>query len=1033
MFVYADADAPDTLTEISFLEFGRAAHRIAHALRPSRRGQDGDVVMIIANTDTILHHAVAMGLSIAGWIPFPASPRNSPAAVVSMLKKINCSHIVTLGRAHKGLIDGIHRELDGVQLIVSELPTLCYAFPKLGKEVATDPFIQYPVSVKRPELDSPAIYIHSSGSTGFPKPIAHSHRSQIQWFTRECVRKFTKYPAPRRVGAMALPPYHVYGNFVQLYVPLAYLVTSVVYAPRTAGDPLAQPVVPTSDNMIECIKRVKCNSLITVPTFLEHMTASSEAIKVLRKLDAVVYGGGPLPVKVGQQLWAAGVPLCVGYGGTEFGPIVGEADKEDITNGDWMWMRFQHEPAIRWAPLGDETYELQILMLMHFNSQRKLNKWPVENIPDVKGYATSDVFVKHPTKDMWRIIGRVDDVIILASGEKTVPAPMESIIMSSPLVQGAVMFGRERNQVGVLVEPSPGHVVDIKDEKAVIEFRNQIWATIEEANKPSPAFSRIFKEMILIASIGKPMLRAPKGTIQRKITLDAYSSEINALYDTVEASHAARDGSAEPSKWTSDALEEWLLKRACEISSDGQVDPHVDLFSQGFDSLSATYLRNRISDALRRRSTPEIKKAVTRIPYNIIFENPTIKLLSSRVAALANDARFGHHDAVDLTKQHQQSINAMIEKYSVGLRGPAVEPVVVLLTGSTGGLGCFLLAQLLQSHVVQRVIALNRPSSTKSIQERQQSAFEDRGLPIDLLDSNKLVYVESNAGSEWCGLSPAQYEEAGRTRNLLKLGLDSPQSPNLRFLFTSSIGSAQAWDNSKGRFSEEIQLDSSFAIGSGYGEAKYAAERIIAKSGLHSTSLRIGQIAGGVGGSWATTDWFPILVKSSIALGALPESAGVVSWLREEDVAAAILETAFSKKAPPPALNLVNPCGTPWAEIIAFVRRAIIKSKSLEDDVLPVIPFGDWFALLEKRAESASEDDLANIPAIKLLEFFRRLAQGDESIRRMGDASVTEALGVTNFSTIKMRQVSPTVARMKAIGEADADAWVKYWISKGGL
>lgn len=50
---------------------------------------------------------------------------------------------------------------------------------------------------------------------------------------------------------------------------------------------------------------------------------------------------------------------------------------------------------------------------------------------------------------------------------------------------------------------------------------------------------------------------------------------------------------------------------------------------------------------------------------------------------------------------------------------------------------------------------------------------------------------------------------------------------------------------------------------------------MIVQSGLHATSLRIGQIAGGHGGAWATTDWFPIIVKSSIALGALPEAAGV--------------------------------------------------------------------------------------------------------------------------------------------------------------
>jgi acyl-CoA synthetase (AMP-forming)/AMP-acid ligase II len=67
-FVYTNESVPDTLTEISFLEFGRAAHRVAHALRPSRQGSDGEVVMVIANTDTILHHAVVAGLSIAGWV-----------------------------------------------------------------------------------------------------------------------------------------------------------------------------------------------------------------------------------------------------------------------------------------------------------------------------------------------------------------------------------------------------------------------------------------------------------------------------------------------------------------------------------------------------------------------------------------------------------------------------------------------------------------------------------------------------------------------------------------------------------------------------------------------------------------------------------------------------------------------------------------------------------------------------------------------------------------------------------------------------
>jgi hypothetical protein len=187
-----------------------------------------------------------------------------------------------------------------------------------------------------------------------------------------------------------------------------------------------------------------------------------------------------------------------------------------------------------------------------------------------------------------------------------------------------------------------------------------------------------------------------------------------------------------------------------------------------FYSLSVTYLRNRILGALRKSSDPEVKKAAAHIPYNVIFENPTIELLGSRIAALVNDNGAGQ--GVDFIEQHKQAINAMIEKYSVGLDGPVdgvlpssqlVEPAVVLLTGSTGGLGSFLLSELLNGPTVQRVFAFNRPSSTKSIEERQKAAFRDRGLQIDLLDSNKLVYVEADASLEKCGLSPAQYEEVG--------------------------------------------------------------------------------------------------------------------------------------------------------------------------------------------------------------------------------------------------------------------------------
>jgi hypothetical protein len=73
-------------------------------------------------------------------------------------------------------------------------------------------------------------------------------------------------------------------------------------------------------------------------------------------------------------------------------------------------------------------------------------------------------------------IGRADDVVILASGENVVPAPMESIIISSPLIGGTLIFGRGRNQVGVLLEPAPG--VEVSN---LVEFRHKIWCALFSA------------------------------------------------------------------------------------------------------------------------------------------------------------------------------------------------------------------------------------------------------------------------------------------------------------------------------------------------------------------------------------------------------------------------------------------------------------------------------------------------------------------------------------------------------------------------
>lgn len=58
---------------------------------------------------------------------------------------------------------------------------------------------------------------------------------------------------------------------------------------------------------------------------------------------------------------------------------------------DWNWMQLDERLDCRWVDQGDGTYELEIL-------SSETYPLAVENLPDVAGYATNDVFKPHPTQ-----------------------------------------------------------------------------------------------------------------------------------------------------------------------------------------------------------------------------------------------------------------------------------------------------------------------------------------------------------------------------------------------------------------------------------------------------------------------------------------------------------------------------------------------------------------------------------------------------------------------------------------------------------
>ena len=101
--------------------------------------------------------------------------------------------------------------------------------------------------------------------------------------------------------------------------------------------------------------------------------------------------------------------------------------------------------------------------------------------------------------------------------------------------------------------------------------------------------------------------------------------------------------------------------------------------------------------------------------------------------------------------ERRQRLENIINKYTQDwpVHHPQVADVecsgseVILLTGSTGGLGSQILAQLVAVPSVTQIYAFNRPPQ-RSLYGRHLEAFTDRGNDISLLKSDKIVYVEGD-------------------------------------------------------------------------------------------------------------------------------------------------------------------------------------------------------------------------------------------------------------------------------------------------
>jgi len=278
-------------------------------------------------------------------------------------------------------------------------------------------------------------------------------------------------------------------------------------------------------------------------------------------------------------------------------------------------------------------------------------------------------------------------------------------------------------------------------------------------------------------------------------------------------------------------------------------------------------------------------------------------------------------------------------------------------------------ARLAADPTVSKVICLNRPhqGGAAAARQRQADVMAKRGAVLDPKDWEKVVLYEAQLSRPDFGLGDNEFAELLNVThiihnawpvdfnrnlsslephvkavcNLARLCLLSagsgPHSGPKRLLFASSIAVVGRYPllNPNGPLEvPEVELEPRNTDDFGYPEAKWVCEMVLRAADefygatspdgedplLQTSSVRIGQMTGPEGsGAWNQSEHFPIIVRTSQIIKALPALDGSLSWIPVNRAASVISELLFSNGFRP-FYHMENPSRQSWDGVRTISR-----------------------------------------------------------------------------------------------------------------
>ncbi|KAI1212188.1 putative NRPS-like enzyme [Annulohypoxylon truncatum] len=1011
--------------DVTYAQLANVINGLAIWLEEQLGRGEHDVLAYVGPNDVRLTALIIAAVK-AGYVLFLTSPRNSPAAQQGLFESLKCRTLVTTDPVPPAALV-ITEAVKPRQLTVPSVEEL------LGTSYA---HYVYTKTFEQARWD-PLMVMHTSGSTGLPKPLI---------WTQESATRHMNFCARAPPNGVRSIDYSFHGKRILVTVPsfhgaglLQYLLGAIPFGNVVIAT--AAAAIPTAQGVVDALRQTQAQVALLVPSVVAELAQNPSLLDyVAAHVELLLYIGGDLPQAFGD-LVAAKVPLRCQWGASEVG-IPHSLWPTELGAKDWHYIRFHPCIGAVFDEVTNGNYELVI--------RRDDSLIDTQAAFTIKGqellekeYRTRDLFEKHPTvPDAWRWRARADDIIVFLNGEKTNPVSMEQhIVASNPQLSGAIVVGAQRFQAALLLELATTSHQTTAEQAALIE---RIWPSVEKANQDAPAHARVEKSLILIVPPEKPFIRAGKGTIQRAASIAQYATEIDKLYADADVAFEEDGDQSPPDPADTKAITQIIRDNVLAATGWTTPDESASFFDLGMDSLQALQITRALRRGLRR---PELA-------LSTIYHNPTIAQLTAAITTQRDVS-----NERDMMASFLDTYRGLIHQITPpkALAYKQNETIDVILTGSTGTLGTFVLRALLDRPGIGHVFCLNRSEDGQALQSKR---FASAGLETDGLDS-RVTFLQADLAQPSLGLGSETTETLRSRVSLIvhnawpvnfNLGLQSfrphlaglvnlfafsaSSAPRvMRVLFVSSVGavSGRPAENDKGLTPETVfeSLDTPHA--NGYARSKFLSELLCDTAARHLdipvSFARIGQVAGAIRrpGIWNRSEWLPSLVISSLHMGCLPKNLGPqfseVDWIPLDLLADVLVDLALwhddKRSTAAKVFNVRNPYTTAWDTLLPAIIEAA-QSSHLNRG-LEVVEPATWLSRLRQSASSevgngGSETTTLN-PAVKLLDFYSEGLWATDATGSKLQMSIEQALAA-----------SPALRDISPIGLEWMYKWVVEWI-----